>query len=228
MKINLSVIGVIIVLGLILGSFYLGRNSTQSERDRLNMAIADAKKQVLEDSVVIAGLKYKTFTQDAYIVSSERTLKQFADENAKLKALKVKNIQLIALLNAKVSALERQGEYVPAVIRDTVQLWEEDNAPIEPFKSAVYKDQWMTASVELKNKPIFNVVMDSIPLQITIADKKMGLFKKSPTVSIVDTPNPYVNIDKNDVLLVQKPKRFYETKLFAILGAVGVTYLIVR
>ena len=225
MKIQFSVIGILVIISLFFAFFFLGRVSTKRERDRLNLAVIEGKKHIKNDSIIIAGLKYKTFTQETYIVNSERSLKELTNENEKLKALKIKNVQLIALLNAKVSALEMQGEYV-TIVRDTVELWDENEIILPDY--VTYKDEWVDVSVALKTKPIFNVRMDSIPLQLTIADKKTGLFKKNPTVSIIDTPNPYVSIDKNDVVIVKKPKKWYQTKLFAILASVGITYAIVK
>jgi hypothetical protein len=224
MKIQLSVIGVIIVLSLMLGSFYFGKSSTRDERDNLNLSLLDAHRKVYEDSVTIAGLKHKTFTQNILIVTSESALKESQEEKERLKVLRVKDIQLIGKLNAKIAVLEKQGHYVYDTINihDTLDM----NKPCPD--SAIYKDRWIDIKVGLKNNPIFNVVMDSIPLQITIADKKMGLFKSSPTVSIVDTPNPYVSINRNDIVIIKKPKKWYQTKLFAILTAVGITVAVMK
>ena len=233
MKLTFTVKQLLILLsvfGLIFVLFMLSGRNHRLEVDRLNMSLYSTQNEVKASRITINNLEQQVYRSDAFVISTEKALKQSEEERETLKKLRIKDIQTISKLELEVSVLKKQGEY-----RDTIVItpdvgdepWDEDEV-IEPdtIQVASYKDEWAWANVLMyPDNPTFNFGLYETPLQVTVGYQ--GLLGNKPTVA-VSTPNPYLNITKNNTIIVNENKKFLQRRYPYILFGGIISWVVFK
>lgn len=221
----------IIALTLILAaSFYLGRGKYRSEADRVSAALYEARQEMMDDSIdytkTINGMERRVSEAEAIVVQSDRELRRLESEYERIKKLRLKDLKSISDLNLEVNILREKLELKDTVfvtIKDTISDQMHDYVRV-PLRADM-NDRWTDLSILIdRDSSSYNLYID-VPLHGVIGYKRNGLFQKKTPVSVLDTPVPYVNINKNNVIFVDPDPKWYEKKVFW-LGAGGLAGVI--
>jgi len=213
MTIKLKLYHIAIIIAVLTASYFIVRAKYSNELDSAQISLYEAQKAIYDDSinysVKINGLMHYVSEQKALVVSSDRSLKKSEGERDRLKALRIKDVVSISDLNAKVSLLEAELELSDATIITIVDTLSQ--IPYDYMRipiSASYNDKWTSIDVSVGRESKFDLTLD-IPITGTIGYKKTSMFKKE-VYSILDTPVPYVSISKNNVIVVQEKRKWWE------------------
>ena len=210
-KINKS-LAYLLVLGLLVGMFLIGRCSNGSTISSLRNQTSESKDSLKHFKIVIDSLTYYVAQKDQTIATKENAIMEGRIERDKYKKLYYSKIEHEVILNARISALLdsiKNNAQVIYVYKDN------DSVPCArlPF-SFSKKDQYLdlSGSFDERAKMSMNLKMD-VPLDIVIGIKKKG----TPSVSVL-TQNPYCNITKINGLKIVDDKKWYNSPLVYVGG----------
>lgn len=211
--------------------FYFGMVRYKGEVDRVSNSLYEARMEMLNDSIdytkKINGMLRRVSEAEALVVSSDKELKRLESEYERIKKLRLKDLKSISDLNLEVDILQEKLE-----LKDTVVVTIYDTTSNQSYSyarlplRADMNDRWTNLSILIdKDSSNYDLNID-VPLHGVIGYKRNGLFQKKTPVSILDTPVPYVNINKNNVIFVDPDPVWYEDKLLwlsagGIIGVVG-------
>jgi len=224
MKITLSIRQIAIIGGCILAILallWLGGIKYRHEIDRLNTDLYQANEVVNNKTITIGKLQQNVFWSESAVTHSQSSIKALKEENEYLKKLRIKDVKVISDLKLEVSVLRKQGEYKDTIIEDEPYIDDElifdtpcDSifALREPrIKYASFKDEWAWCNVVLReDAPSFDFGLLPATLKIYVGYKG-GIFSTKPT-AVVTTPNPYINITKNNTIIVEEKKTLLQRK----------------
>jgi len=211
-------------LALFIGAIFLGRCTTMEERTRLNDAILALRDTVSHHEVTIDGLKHQVFEKDQIILTEREAKKAGLLEINRLKALNIKHVNQITVLQAEIKS-GQDNLPIPDTVFKTITV---STGPAKyvslPFKTN-YKDDYINLSTWIEETGTWGFdLYQPLDLNITAGDKKVGFLKTEPTV-IVDTPNPYVTINNIDYVNVQKRKlKWWQQSAITIVVWEGIKY----
>jgi hypothetical protein len=223
MQIKFNIVnGILLVLAL--GLFlYLGRCSREGVINGLTLTIGNKDKAILKDSLVIDSVKRYTFVQNAIITSTMKSIKNLEAEKERLKKMHIKDVTAIGELNSTIDVLNKQlftpTEPVIITIPGSIDSAKYLKLPQE-YR---FDDEWSYAIAKVAYpKSSVSFGLTKVPLHIIIGEQGQGLFKARKSVVVIDTPNPYLDIKKADIIVVQPKKGFLQRPAVWLgLGLVG-------
>jgi hypothetical protein len=214
-KIN-KVLFYVLVLGSLVGLFFLGRCSRQKEITALNAQTTESKDSLVHFKVKIDSLTYEVAQKNEIIYTKEQAISEGKIEKEKYKKLYYAKIEHDIELEARISMLiDSIHNNANIIFIDTGH----DSTPCAklPF-TFDKKDQYvnLSGSFDTNAKMSLKLAVD-VPLDIVIGLKKKG----TPTVSVL-SQNPYVNILKINGLKITEEKKWYNSPyLYLDAGFVG-------
>ena len=229
MKIELNIKGLIIIIALIVGTFFLGRHlGLKAEEDALQKLSDRLKENVQsKDSYKI---KVDSLTEyvnqvNTSITRSESAIKGLKEENKRLKALRIDDARVIATLESSVEVLNKELESIePFVIIenecDSLDMSSYLKLPIE----LSYEDQWAynNVSIDTTGYSLTNFGVYPSTVKMYLGTQKESIFQRKTNVTAITTPNPYLTIEPNQVIVVEPRPKWYQHKLFYMsLGLIG-------
>jgi len=209
------VVGVFTALYLVMDSRYHSVQDTLStQRYESDMIISSYKIRVdsLEEVVNETEVLY---------VSSQKALNEIEGERDRLKQEKIKDVRLIGELNAKIEVLSKQLEAVePVVIMQDCDSVEGRYMKIP--QNFTFNDQWSWAKVTIDENPVVSFGVNPVPIHMTI-----GVKRGHQEVSAVSTENPYVDIDKNNVIVVEDKKWWNNKFIYFTAGVLATSIFVI-
>jgi len=234
MTIKINILNTLIIIAVSTIFFSIVRGKYHREVNSARTALYDAEKRLFDDSISyrleIDGLMRNVNEKSVIVVSTQKALRKSEIEKERLKKLKVKDVLVISDLNLTVDSLVGVLNTDMEVVSGGVDLGDllananKDKYAELPI-NASYSDEWTTLGVEISQLGSAFTLAQNIPLTGTIGWKKTGLFKQEIT-SFVDCPVPYININKNNVLVVEEKKKWHQRGL-VLFGCGVVTGLAV-
>lgn len=239
MKITLSIrqiakIGVAILGALAL--LWLGGIKYRHEVDRLNIDLYQANTVVNNQTITIGKLQQNVYWSEAAVTHSQASIKSLKEENEYLKKLRIKDVKTISNLTLEISVLRKKGEYKDTIIEEP---YNDDelifDTPCDSIfairkpqiKYASFKDEWAFCNVVLReDAPSFDFGLLPATLKIYVGYKG-SIFSTKPT-AVVTTPNPYINITKNNTIIVEEKKTLLQRKYPYLIGGFVVGVLLAK
>lgn len=214
----------IIVFACVLSiGFFSGRYSLRKER-ALNVANLRAARDTIQTySVKIKSLETFVSLKNAIIEDQKDAIEAGLIEKERLKALHLKelitNTQLQATIKILRDSLKLPPEIQFVTIKDTSGNYLAVRVPYQ-WK---YSDQYvsLTTGIRLNKTGFFEL---SVPFsgEMSIGYQRSGFLKVKP-VGILTTTNPYLKVEKMDVLIVKDSKKWHQkTWIHILAGAVTI------
>jgi hypothetical protein len=217
---NIYLIG--FAVALIAVAFFVGKCSNKTDNQTaLNNLIA-SRDSVKQSYVVIDGLKNTVFTKDAIILTKDDALKAQVIENARLKALHIKelvtNTELSGVIHVLRDSLNLPVEPTYITVKDTSGISRNYiRIPFDLIKThETYLD--LDAGMRENKKAWFDL---SVPVsgELSVGYVGTGFLRlKQKPVGIFTSKNPYLKITDMDVLIIKENKKFYQKTWFHMLG----------
>lgn len=221
MKLELNVTGLIIVVALLVGTFFFGRHlgrkaeenalSTLSEQLEDNIQTKDSYK-IKVDSLT----EYVNQVNNS-ITHSTNVIKQLEGENARLKALRLEDASVIATLETNVEVLNKELEsFEPFVVVenkcDSLDMSSYLKLPVR----LSYEDQWAYNRISIDSNGYSLTDFGIYPsiVKMYLGKQKESVFQGKTSVTAISTQNPYLTIEPNQVIVVEENAKWYERKLF--------------
>jgi hypothetical protein len=227
-KTPLIYIGVIcIIVGI---AYIAGRCSTKQERKVAIDNLIAARDSVKHSYITIGGLENQVFEMNAVILSKDDAIKSGFLEQERLKKLHIKELITNVELKGRIKILEDSLDLPPNVEYITVK----DSSGVTkdyiryPF---VLLNIHRKDSVDLiaglnKNRQAYWKLDIPFSAEMSVGYQKDGFLKTKP-VGIFTTTNPYVKIDKMDVVIVKKSEKWFQ-KWYTPVGIYAVGREIIR
>jgi hypothetical protein len=211
-------------IGLIAAAFFVGKCSNKADNQTaLNNLIA-SRDSVKQSYVTIDGLKNTVFTKDAIILTKDDALKSQILENARLKALHIKdvvtNTELTGQIRILRDSLKLPVEPVYITIKDTSGVTH-DYIRI-PFQLIKTHETYLNLDAGMnKNKTAWFDLSVPVTGELSVGYIGTGFLRlKQKPVGIFTSKNPYLTITDMDVLIIKENKKFYQKTWFHMLGGI--------
>jgi hypothetical protein len=207
---------VIFAIGLIAIAFFAGKCSNKKDNQTaLNNLIA-SRDSVKQSYVTINGLKVTVATKDAIILTKDDALQAQIIENARLKALHIKELVTNAELTGEIhilrDSLKLPVEPIYITIKDTSGI-SHDYIRI-PFVLLKTHEKYVSIDAGMReNKTAWFDLSVPVTGEMSIGYVRSGFLKQKP-VGIFTSDNPYLKITDMDVLIVKENKKFYQKTWF--------------
>jgi hypothetical protein len=228
MKFTFNITTAIIIVIAVIMAFSVGKCSLRDDLDMATVALKNEREIVSKSQITIDSITRYTYTQHLAIVNNNKAINYLQDERERLKALRIKDVNVIGNLQAEIAVLNKKLSTpndpvfieVPGAIDSVKYL----KLPQKyTFKD---KDGWAIADIKYPES-FLSFGIDSLSLHITIGEQGQGFLKKKKSVVVIDTPNKYVAINQSDVILVQPEKTLLQRPSLWV--AVGLlTGLLIR
>ena len=232
MKIQLNVLGIIIILAVVFATFYFGKGLGRLDRDNqlhglshsLNQALQTKEKYKIKiDSLI------EQVSQMEYVLVNDVKIIQHLEEDAKrLRALNIKDVETIAKLDATVAVLNKKLEYLqPNVLTidsDNVNVstsTSDDPKPcLELPVDFAYEDKWAynRTTIDTLGEVYSDFGLYPSRINIIIGQQKDTWYKKKEGIIAVTTLNPYLAVDPENVILVKDAPKWYQRKIVWLAG----------
>ena len=215
MKLQFKVGTVILVLGLLALSFWVGGCRHRKEADRLNVRLYDSEQTAKQSSETIAKQKVYISEATAQVVSSQSAIKTLKEEKDYLRNLHITDVRSISKLQLEISVLKKQGVYRDTLIRrDTI------TNIIDTTKTASWSDKYAYVNTVLYPKnPVFTFGLTNVDLKVYVGYK--GILRNKPTISVT-TENVYLKTYTANAVMVENDKKWLQKKYpYLIAGFIG-------
>ena len=200
----------ILIVTLLLGAgvAYLTSTMVKSHREvvRLRTGMTQCADNLRTYKVVVDGLNEQVTESKLTIVNKDAVISRMVEYSERLEAEKIRDVYAIGTLNAEISLL-KDSIPLPDSITLIDYICEEDSAHaiVLPF-TFDFDDSflYMWGEVDKQGLGTLGMFMKEAPINVTLGSR--GVFGKD-YVSAVSSPNPYVDITKNDFTLVSKKNK---------------------
>jgi len=193
----------------------------------LSQEMQKKDKSIKRFTIVVDGLKEEVSEAHFFLIKSQRALKKSEQYAERLRALNIKKVNAIGELNLKIAAMEDSLQVykssVPViydtVIYDIADVEVVDERPmIELPASFGWEDRWATSwgVITEDGNGEAGFTIDELPIEIVLGSR--GIFKPV-YVSSVATPNPYVQVTKQNFVVTNQTKK---TAPILVAGSIGV------
>jgi len=217
----------IIVLSLILVTFFAGRMSTLSSRNAQNEQLAHLSDSLRVYEARIAGVDQDVYEKLAIIATQEEAIAAGLLEQDRLRALGMRRAAYIARVNAELDAA-RDSIILPdsIFITDTIVAPGEgqNNYAKLPF-SWEYNDQWVELTTGIDEYKLGSFELNAnVPLVLTLGPKDSGR-----DAIAVTTLSPYVTISDITLVNIREQKWYDEWYVIPAASAtlgLGLGYLL--
>lgn len=194
----------------------------------LNTSINSKDQAIYAYRALIGGLETTVHETEVLRLESDRALRKSRVYSDRMKALSLRRVYVIADLELKIAFLEDSMEVVeasPSVIYPTsgtavVEDAKPDSPTISLPASFGRETDWFLTQALINEAGMGSIHFElkSPTLDLTIG--RRGVFQKS-YVAAVSSPNPYLTIQKQNVVLVQKKN----PTPYIIGGALGLGFV---
>ena len=223
MKIQINVIGIIIIFLLLGLSFYLGGIRYRNQRDNVLVRLSQTSNEVSMYKVKLSDKDRFVAEQEAIIISNWKAIKSLEEEKERLRVLNIKNVQVIGKLNSEIEVLNKAlsiTDTLTQIVIDTVWKFDDNCLPLPA--TLVFNDQWSWSRVDLGTESgKISFGLTDVNFNITIGDRG-GLFKQNKTVVVADTPNPYLDVKSMSFVVVKEEKKWHKRNIVWLLGGVAL------
>lgn len=220
-----TVIKVGLFLLVLVVAFIAGRCSTKELRDIQQHNLIAARDSVKYSVVTIEGLQNSVWEKNAIILGQEQAVQAGMIERERLKKLHLKDLVTNTELSGKIKrqdsllALPPKTEYI--TIKDSAGI--KKNYVRYPFQLLDQHDKFLSldAGLDSLRKAWYklNVPFDGT---VSVGYIKAGFLKTTP-VGIFTSTNPYIQVNKMDVLIVKEQKKWFQKwYVHVIAGAVAI------
>jgi len=229
MKIELNITGLLIILALCTGLFFLGRHLGRKAKDNALETLSQQLKDNIEtkDSykITVDSLTEYVTQVNNSITRSRDVIKQLEGEKERLEALRLKDASIIATLETNVEVLDKKlSSFEPFVIVenecDSLDMSSYLQLPVR----LSYEDQWAYNNILITGKDslLTNFGIYPSTVKMYLGTQRESIFKSKSSVTAITTANPYLSIAPNQVIVVDEKPRWYERNLFWLgVGMVG-------
>lgn len=208
---TIIIIGLICLFGCI--AYIAGKCSTRENR-RLGIDnLIAARDLVKESTVIINGLKNTVFEKDAIILTQEDAIKTGLLEKERLRKLHLKELTANVELQGRIKILEDSLDLPPDVkyitVKDSSGKYNDYIRIPFVLLNVHRKDSVdLIAGLNINRKAYWKL---DIPFkaELSVGYKITGFLKTTP-VGIFTTTNPYVHIDKMDVVILKKEEKWFQ------------------
>ena len=217
MKITLNLFGLSVLLLALLAIFSIGRRigirNGESALEGVTQSLGDAVQSKREYVIQVDSLKEYVSQINAVTVINDRTIKQLEDTNDRLSALNIKKADLIANLTANVNVLNKKllSKDTIIVVKNVCDTLDDSNYLKIPL-DLLYEDKWSYNNVSIDSVGSFTTYfgLKQSDVHIILGDQKESVFKSKVGVMSITTPNPYLVLTPNQVIVVQPKKKIYQ------------------
>jgi len=207
---------VIVYFGLFLAllslSYALGRRSARQERDNQTGNLIAARDSVHTSSVTINGLKNSIWEKNAIILGQKQAIEVGIVERDLLKKLHIKDL----ITNTELSGIIKRQDSLLSLPPNTVFITVKDSSGITqdyikvPFQLLNINDEYLSLDAGMDMNRLawhkLSVPFDGI---VSVGFKKSGFLKADP-VGIFTSTNPYLTVNKMDVLIVKEQEKWFQ------------------
>jgi len=209
----------ILVLALVVVSFFAGRISTLKPRNAQYDEITELTEVMTVYQREINGREQTIYEKNQIIASKKEAIEAGILERDRLKALNLKSVRQITKINAEFSAykdsidLEEDSVYFVDVV--DVDTGETENYVELPF-SWEHEDEFLFFSTGIRlNKKAWFDLSAELPITVTLGGRD------GKQVAAVSTPNPYITVTDFNVIRLKEEKWYYKPWVPAAGGAIG-------
>ena len=205
---------IILFLAIITLSFFSGRLSSLGERNAQNQALMHLNDSITVYSVTIGELEQTVYEKQQLILSHEQAVALGILEQDRLKKLNLRKGAQVTRIEGQLIAardsiplgfelhpipeipIEGPSEGAPGETKNTVQL------PV----SFTFTEQYLklNAGIGINKQGWFDLTAPT-PLVVTLGDRRDGLFKSSPTITVT-TQSPYITVTNLESVDTRKIK----------------------
>jgi hypothetical protein len=194
-------------------AYIAGRCSTRQERKVAIDNLIAARDSVKHSYITIGGLENQVFEQNAVILSKDDAIKSGFLEQQRLKKLHIKELITNVELTGRIKILEDSLSLPPDVKYITIK----DSSGITndylriPFVllNIHRKDSVNLIAGLNKDRRAYWKLDIPFSAVMSVGYQKDGFLKTKP-IGIFTTTNPYVHIDKMDVVIVKKSEKWFQ------------------
>ena len=225
MKITLDIPWWVLLIPALIIAVLIFVNVRQSKQYRATVHALDST------SVAFETYRLKTdelvSRQTAIVLAQEDAIELGFVEQERLEKLNLKRIAGNVKLQEKITMLEKELAFVkePVVVyRDT--SYEERDVTLKYLEvptSLSYSDKWMNfyATIDVPTSRIDTIGFLSVP-EITLGWERQGFLKKQKRTIFYTNENPYVTVVDMQNVIIEKPKKWYQTDVAKITGGIVV------
>ncbi len=224
---NISLFAIILLAGIVLALLYTNRSVRGAHRETISAL--DSASTAFE--VYRLKTNVRVSAQRAVILSYRDAINLGLIEINRLEGLNIKKVEVNIRLTERIAILEREAEYdKPPVIvyidssdinSDTIAKY------IQIPMGFGYSDKWVSLHATVDETPMFDtIVFWSFP-EITLAWQKQGFLKKKQRKIFYINKNPYVTIIDMNNVVIEEPKKWYQTDIAKVSGGI-VAFEIIR
>jgi len=205
MKVTLNLSTIILVLTLVLAVGFalnhLSGRKHQLDIDMLNTTIYEQGVETETYKVQVNGLEETVFEAQALIITKDSEILNLEGNNARLKELNIKNVDVIGTLRARIAVLI---DSIPPAETITIIEQPDGNYAKLPL-DYTYTDYWADMHTTVNENGLADMVfvIRELQMNIVIGTKGQGFLKKNKPVSSITTDCPYIQIDESTIAVVQ-------------------------
>lgn len=225
MKIDLNIPWWVLLIPVVIVAVLIFANVRQSKQYRATIYALD--------STNIAFETYRLKTdelvsrQTAIVLEQEDAIVLGFVEQERLSKLNLKRIASNVKLQTRIRVLEKELAFVkePVVVyRDTSYGGTDTTLKyLEVPTGLSYSDEWMNfyATIDVPKSRIDTIGFLSVP-EITLGWERQGFLKKQKRTIFYTNENPYVTVVDMQNVIIEKPKKWYQTDVAKITGGIVV------
>jgi len=216
----------VLVLSLIIVTFFFGRLSTFGERKSQNQTILALTDTLTTTRVIIGGITQTLSRKSTIILTKQLAVEAGLLEIDRLRALNFKNVSHLVRVEARLEAardsipvvfpVARSHDSIPPQIVSAGEAKNTMPIPAEFYFESKYFN--LTAGFDENMLGYFDANAPT-PITVTIGSKKTGLWKTTPTVAVT-TPSPYLIVTDITPIDLRGAKKWWEKPL--VIGGIGV------
>lgn len=230
MKIQLNLIGIILILSAVLGTFFLGKGFGSRSRDNqiqtLSQALNDQQQSIKRYEITIDSLTEYVSQMHYVKISDENLIATLKIDNERLKALNMKSVETIAGLQATVEVLNKK--LIP--VKDTslsidnydIDISQsEDGSPCLPLpQDYMFNDKWAYNHIRIAvdGEASTDFGLYTTPVNVIIGLQKEKWYKNREGVIAVTTPSPYLKLDPHQVTVIKPKTKWYRRNIVWLAG----------
>lgn len=207
-KVKIYWLVLILIAGTLIGAWYGSKEERKTSTANLIAARDSIDRYVIE----INGLRQTVSEKDALVLSEKEAKEAAILERDRLKALHIKEVVTNTELQGTIKILRDSLKLKPGTVIITVK----DTSGISrdyvriPFTLLDIKEPYLNLNAGMNaNRTAYFGMSVPVSGTMTIGYKKAGFLKTKP-VGIFTSPNPYLQINNMDILIVQERKKWYQ------------------
>jgi hypothetical protein len=239
MKMQLNILGIILILAVVFGTFLLGKGFGRLDRDNqlqtANEALNSQLNTLKRYEITIDSLTEQVSQMNYVVIDDQRLITNLRLDNERLKKLNIVNVEVIAKLETSVKLLNKElvSASEPVIRIDSEGIAADGGIPkpkpcMELPMTYNYQDDWAynNTYIGIDGQATFDFGLYPSNINLVLGEQKMGWLKKKEGVVAVTSPSPYLTIDPSQVVVVKPKKKFYQRNAVWLTGGLIVGFLL--